>query len=245
MQYWLMLALHILAGLLGIASGATALMAAKGAQLHVRVGLIFVGSMLVMASSGVVLAIVRPNTFSTLNGIAATLTFYLVLTGFLTIRRATSSSRRTDAATALVALAIAGTSVSLGMASNHQSGPPAPAYFMFGALATLASAGDVRKALRGIRGSRLVARHLWRLGAAMWIATSSFFLGQARVFPEAIRKPALLAVPVLMVFLAVLYWFLKVRFTSRFSNHSPWRRIPAVANTNSAGGEEPSASRSR
>lgn len=240
-----MLALHILAGLVGIASGVTALMAAKGARLHVRAGLIFVGAMLVMASSGVVLAIVRPNTFSTLNGIAATLTFYLVLTGFLTVRRAASSTRWTDAATALVALAIAGTSVSLGMASDHRSGPPAPAYFMFGALATLASAGDVGKSLRGIRGSRLVARHLWRLGAAMWIATSSFFLGQARVFPEAVRKPALLAVPVVMVFLAVLYWFVKVRLTPRFSNYNPRRHIPTVANTTSAGGEEHSAGRSQ
>ena len=186
-----MLALHILAGLLGIASGATALTAAKGAQLHVRVGLIFVGAMLVMASSGVVLAIVRPNTFSTLNGIAATLTFYLVLTGFLTIRRATSSSRWTDAATALVALAIAGTSVSLGMASNHQSGPPAPAYFMFGALATLASAGDVRKSLRGIRGSRLVARHLWRLGAAIWTATSSVLHRASATTARGVASPQL------------------------------------------------------
>ena len=178
----MMLALHILAGLLGIASGATALMAAKGARLHVRVGLVFVGAMLLMASSGVVLSVMRPNAFSKLNGIAATLTFYLVLTGFLTIRRASFSTRWIDAATALVALAIAATSVTLGLAGGHRSGPPAPAYFLFGALAVLASAGDAGKSIRGIRGSRMVARHLWRSGAALWIATLSFFLGQPGVF---------------------------------------------------------------
>jgi len=97
-----MLALHILAGLLGIASGASALMAAKSERLHVRVGLVFVGAMLMMASSGVVLALVRPNAFSTLNGIAATLTFYLVLTGLFTFHRASHSTRWIDAATALV-----------------------------------------------------------------------------------------------------------------------------------------------
>ncbi len=227
----MMLALHILAGLIGIASGATALMATKGARLHVRVGLVFVGAMLVMASSGIVLSIVRPNAFSTLNRIAATLTFYLVLTGFLTVRRASFPAPWIDAGTALVALAIAATSVTLGLASGPRSGPPSPAYFMFGALAALASAGDVGKSIRGIRGSRLVARHLWRLGAALWIATSSFFLGQARVFPEAVRKPALLAVPVLMVLMAVLYWFIRVRLTPRFDNYNPRRPFRTVATT--------------
>lgn len=222
----MMLALHILAGLLGIASGASALMAAKGERLHVRVGLVFVGAMLMMASSGVVLALVRPTAFSTLNGIAATLTFYLVLTGLFTFHRASHSTRWIDAASALVALAIAATSMTLGLASGHRPGPPAPAYFMFGALAALASAGDVGKSIRGIRGSRLVVRHLWRLGAALWIATSSFFLGQARVFPEAVRKPALLAVPVLMVLMAVLYWFVKVRMTPRFDHYSPRHPSP-------------------
>ncbi len=53
----------------------------------------------------------------------------------------------------------------------------------------------------------------------MWIATSSFFLGQAKVFPEAIRNPALLAVPVLLVLVAVVYWFVRVRWTPRFRNY--------------------------
>ena len=69
------------------------------------------------------------------------------------------------------------------------------------------------------------------MGAALWIATSSFFLGQAGVFPEAVRKPALLAVPVLMVLVAVLYWFVSVRMTPRFDNYNQRRRFPTAAST--------------
>jgi hypothetical protein len=45
---------------------------------------------------------------------------------------------------------------------------------------------------------------------AMWIATMSFFLGQARHFPEAIRHSGLLSIPVVLVLLVMLYWLGRV-----------------------------------
>lgn len=51
------------------------------------------------------------------------------------------------------------------------------------------------------------------------------------MFPEAVRKPALLAVPVLMVLVAVLYWFVSVRMTPRFDNYNQRRRFPTAAST--------------
>jgi hypothetical protein len=45
---------------------------------------------------------------------------------------------------------------------------------------------------------------------ALFIATMAFFLGQANVFPKALRIPALLAVPVLAVLLCMLYWLWRV-----------------------------------
>ena len=46
---------------------------------------------------------------------------------------------------------------------------------------------------------------------ALFIAAASFFLGQADEFPELLRIPALLALPVLAVLLAMLYWLWRVR----------------------------------
>ncbi len=46
---------------------------------------------------------------------------------------------------------------------------------------------------------------------ALFIAALSFFLGQADEFPDALRHSALLAIPVLVPFLAMLYWLWRIR----------------------------------
>lgn len=51
---------------------------------------------------------------------------------------------------------------------------------------------------------------------AMLIATLSFFLGQAKVFPEPLRKSiGLRAIPVLLVIVFMIYWLLRVRLKRR------------------------------
>ncbi len=85
-----------------------------------------------------------------------------------------------------------------------------------GAVALLAALGDLRLLMgRVLQGANRIARHLWRMCLAMFIATGSFFLGQAKVFPDALRKPALLAIPVLLVLLLMLYWWVRVLLTKR------------------------------
>jgi len=54
-------------------------------------------------------------------------------------------------------------------------------------------------------------RHLWRMCFALFIATGSFFLGQAKVFPEELRIFPILAAPVLLVLLAMVYWWVRMR----------------------------------
>ena len=46
---------------------------------------------------------------------------------------------------------------------------------------------------------------------ALYIASASFFLGQADKLPEAVRHPALLAFPVLAVVVTMFYWLWRVR----------------------------------
>jgi hypothetical protein len=46
---------------------------------------------------------------------------------------------------------------------------------------------------------------------ALFIAALSFFIGQADEFPEALRIPLLLAVPVLAPVVSMGYWLWRVR----------------------------------
>lgn len=91
-------------------------------------------------------------------------------------------------------------------------GLPAPMAFMFAAVAASASASDIRLVVRPRHGRRRrVARHLWRMCLALFIAAASFFLGQTNVLPTALRAPALLAVPVLTPLLVMGLWLWRMR----------------------------------
>lgn len=117
----------------------------------------------------------------------------------------------------LVALVLGLTSIIVGFevlasASGARGGIPPFPFFMHGAVALLGSAGDVRMIRAGgLRGAPRLTRHLWRMCWALWIATASFFLGQAKVIPEPVRIPALLAFPVLAVLVTMVYWLWRVR----------------------------------
>lgn len=214
-----MIWIHITAGLLALASGAVALYAAKGSALHRKGGMVFVVAMLVMTSSAVLIAaFLRPNP---VNVVAGTLTFYLVSTGLLTVRRPVAQMRGLAAGFMLVALAASAFALLLAFEALHSptgkvgSVPPQP-LFMFAAVGTVAALGDARMLWAGgIQGARRLARHLWRMSFAMWIATASFFLGQADLFPEAIRKSGLLAIPVLLVLALLVYWLARVLLQRR------------------------------
>jgi hypothetical protein len=70
----------------------------------------------------------------------------------------------------------------------------------------------VRVMLSGaLTGASRLARHLWRMSFALFIAALSFFIGQAKVIPGPIRIPALLALPVLAVLVTMVYWLWRVR----------------------------------
>lgn len=212
-------AVHILAGSLALLFGFVALYAAKGGTRHRKSGTLFVYAMLTMAALGAVMAALGGGEGSVIAGV---MTCYLVITGLTTVSRPAGWSHRLDVGLMMLALAVGITSVTLGFetlasATGKRDGLPPFPFFMFGIVGLLAGAGDVRM-LRsgGIRGASRIARHLWRMSWALWIATSSFFLGQAKVFPKAIRIPGLLALPVLIVLVTMLYWLWRVRIRKSF-----------------------------
>lgn len=224
--------IHIIAGFLALASGAVALYSVKGGNLHRKGGTIFVYAMLVMAGIGAFMAALKPERISVIGGVLAC---YLVTTALLTVRRRPGEEFHwLNHAALLVALAAGITGIKFGFdALDDTSGRldrfPAPMYFTFGTIALLSAFGDARMLrARDIQGAQRIARHLWRMGLAMFIATGSFFLGQAKVFPESIRKGPLLAIPVLLVVVTVLYWVVRVRFTRRHTQASPGTPRPAT-----------------
>lgn len=202
--------LHILAGLVALVAGALALLAGKGSRLHRRSGQLFAVAMLGMCGSAAILAgFISPNR---VNVSAALLTAYLVISGWLTVARPFPQVRRLTAGLALLAVAVACYSFHLaGLAVADPRGlvdkVPAPPLIMFGVVGLLAAALDLRLLRAGqIAGKHRLARHLWRMGYALWIATMSFFLGQAKLFPAAIRESGLLAAPVLLLAGLLGYW---------------------------------------
>ena len=84
-----LLVLHIGGGTVGIISGAAALIARKGERLHRIAGTAFFVSMLIMAAIGASVSPFLPAGFQheAPNVIAGIMTFYLVVTSWVTIKR--------------------------------------------------------------------------------------------------------------------------------------------------------------
>jgi uncharacterized membrane protein len=197
---------HIAGGVLALAFGYVALFAAKGESLHRKAGRYFVYAMILMSLTGAVMGIfsgVLPNV------IAGLLTFYFVVTGVLTVRRA-PANRLLDIAGMAGATGLALFAFKSGIdAAGSMVAPP---LFVFGVVAMLGATGDFKLVRAGgIEGAPRLKRHLWRLCFAMWVAAASFFWGPKGRVPEMINIPALLPIPVLAPIAVMLYWLWRLR----------------------------------
>ena len=211
-----LLPIHITAGLIAIVAGFVAVYALKGARLHRKSGMIFVYSMLVLSLTGAVIAALKHQPASVIGG---SLAFYLVTTALLTVRRRDHAFHWVDAGAFVVALAVGAFAVKIGLdalnsATGKTKGVPAGMLFLFAAVALLGASGDIRMMLvGGLKGAQRIARHLWRMCFALFVASGSFFLGQAQVFPKPVRIFPLLAIPALLPLVLMLYWLARVLFT--------------------------------
>jgi len=211
--------LHASAGLLAFLAALVALVWRKGELVHRRAGQLFVATMAVMAGSGALIALSLQVTLSVIGGV---LTLYLVVSGWLTVARTDRRPGLGEGGGLLVALFIGGLALMSGLeaansASGLKDGFHPGQYFMFGVFALLAAAGDIRLfLLGGLTGLQRIARHLWRMCLALAIAAAAFFLGQARLFPEAVRDSNILFLPVLLALAVMVYWLLRMSISHRF-----------------------------
>lgn len=205
--------LHIAGGAFGIAAGYTALAVRKGATAHRAAGTVFFVAMLLMAGFASMLGAARGQTG---NAIAGAFTVYLVATAWLAVRRPEGRVGRLEVFGFLFVSAVAAVSLLAPAEPQPDSDAPAGAVVVFGLVALLAALADLKVILqRGVSGAARISRHLWRMCAALFVATGSFFLGQMDVIPASLQGPHLwvlaLAPLVLMVF-----WLIRVRIGRAF-----------------------------
>jgi uncharacterized membrane protein len=209
------LVLHIGGASLGMASGGVALIAPKGERLHRAAGNVFFGSMLTMAGVAAITAPLFPDRISAVMGL---FTFYLTATAWAVVRRPPGQVGRFEAGAGLAALGIAAAFIALaviggGMPGGMLDDEPSQLGYVFGSVAALAAACDLGVIRRGgLSGAPRIARHLWRMCLALFIAWGSF-AGQPRAQPGALRGSPYLFLPALAVLVLMVFWLVRTRFT--------------------------------
>jgi len=213
-----LLPIHIAAGGLAIVLGAVALIVKKGGTIHRRSGLLFVYAMLVMGTTASVMGFLKSPTDPNVR--AGFMVAYFVITALTTVRSVTPWSGRMNVVALTIALVLASFGIVGGvrifnLPGRTYNGIPFFAPLIIGAVLTLAAIGDVRIMRSGMpQGGRRLARHLWRMCFALFIAAGSFFSIRSRVakvLPEPLTTGPMRSLPIVLLFGAMSYWLWRVR----------------------------------
>ena len=214
-----LLLLHIIGGTLGILSGFAAVFLRKGSRWHGMAGNVFFISMLTMSGCGAYMALMKSQVSNVFGGL---LTFYMVATAWVTARRRDGGTGIYGWVGLLAALGLGAVMVSFGIAAamsptSTKADAPAGMYFLFGSLALLAAAGDIRMLRRGgVFGVRRIARHLWRMCFALFVASASLFLSRPHLFPAVLSRTHVLFVLGVLPLILMIFWLVRVRFKNAF-----------------------------
>lgn len=223
------LPIHIAAGGLAVLLGYTALFARKGGTLHRRSGLLFVFAMLIMGFSASALAFLRSPADPQIR--TGFLTAYFVITALTTVRPAARWTRTINVVALGVVLVLASFAIVGGVRifnipGRTYNGIPFFVPLFIGAVMLLAAAGDVRVLRSGMpRGGPRLARHLWRMCFALFLAAGSFFSIRervARILPQPFTTGPMRALPILLLFGAMFFWLWRVRRRRPVHNDVPW-----------------------
>jgi amino acid permease len=85
----------------------------------------------------------------------------------------------------------------------------------------MAFVGDVRMLLRGgIAGTQRLARHLWRMCFALFVAAVSIFLARQQLFPAVLRKTGALVFLSFLPLMLLVFWMLRVRFAKAYKTNA-------------------------
>jgi hypothetical protein len=234
----MLLPIHVLAGGLAIVFGFAALFVKKGGNLHRRSGMLFVYAMLVMGTTASMLEFLQGAGVANL--VAALLSIYFVGTALTTVRPPSRWTRIINVAALSVALALAFFSIVGGARAINSRGLSSGGVpfrtigvmsFILAAALILAASGDVRIMRSGMpRGGPRLARHLWRMCFALFIAAGSFFSIRervAKILPQFFTSGPMRALPIVLLFGAMFYWLWRVRGRRTFEVRHD--RVPLTA----------------
>jgi hypothetical protein len=206
--------IHIAAGTLAVLAGAAALVFRKGERLHRAAGIVFVAAMTVMGATAGIIGLSDPG-----NAVAGALVIYLIFTSLITVRRKDKKSGLFEIGGFVVALVFAllfawsAYQIAAGRVEAENPIILGVTIFLSGVIA-LAAVGDLSVALRrGVSGAQRIARHLWRMCFALFIAGGSFMAQGADVLPAALPRMEMLLGSMLLVLLVMTYWLIRVLFT--------------------------------
>ena len=204
--------IHIAAGIAAIPLGTIAVAARKGGPVHSRAGGGFAVSMLVLGITAAILAPFKspPDLALTIGGV---MVCYFVATAWMAARRRDGTTGKFEIVACVAALGAAPVILwlSLSQSANMPAGP-SPG-IVFAALCLIAGVGDLKAVRRKkLSAGQRLARHLWRMCFAFFIATGSFFLGQQDVLPAAMRGSPWLFVLAFAPIAVMLFWLARLRF---------------------------------
>ena len=224
MSYSPVLVLHISGGSVGLLSGAVALISRKGSRPHKIAGNVFFITMLTASAAGAFLGFRNSEWDNVFGGI---IVFYLVATAWITARREDGETGIVDVIGFLVALAIAALAAIYGIEAARSptgtKGHSAASDFVVpAAVATLAAIGDARILLRGgLRGTQRIARHLWRMCFALFIASAAIFVARPQLFPAFLSKTHVLFALGILPLILMVFWLARVLFTNALKGTAP------------------------
>lgn len=213
----LLLWTHIIGASVAMVAGSVAILARKGERVHRLAGNVFFIGMLGMAGVGATVSPFLADAQWT-NTTAGLFTLYLVATGWATVKRPEGRIGAFEVAAFLVALGIAGMGLMLFLLN---AGTPRAGAFVtvygFAVIAAIAALCDLGVVLRkGITGHRRIARHLWRMSLALFVALGSFFVGQQDELPVFVQGSPVLFAPMLIALGLLIFWLIRARFTKAF-----------------------------
>jgi hypothetical protein len=210
---------HVLGGGAAILSGYAALGFAKGGRNHARAGTWFFASMALMGTTGAAMAISKGDPVTALAGPIA---LYFIATSWRTARIRSGEAGRPELWGLAAAASLALTYLAFGLYASAQPDGrigvyPAMLCYVWTGILTLAAGLDLNFILRRrLAYAQRIARHLWRMCFALFIATGSFFMGQQKVMPAEWRGWWVWFIPALAPLAFMLFWLVRTRIGKRF-----------------------------
>ena len=224
------LGLHIAGAAAALVSGPAAMIFKKGGRLHRLSGNVFFVAMLTMTGIGAVVAPMLNDIFSSVGGAFG---FYLTATGWAAVMRPPGRIGRFEPLALVFILGVGASVVIIAgqamAAGGRIQGAPPQAPFVIAGICALAAATDISVILRGgLSGAPRLARHIWRICAALLVAALSF-AAQPKAQPEALRGSPVFMIPALLILIGTIYWLVRIRMEPRRSQVSAPAAIALAA----------------